>query len=149
VWGDGRDQILTSVSPAMSAEFAFGPEAPWADLFGLFCYGCCEDLGRKVAGARALPRLRKLSVSPYADPERAMEAMGGGLAVSFKPDPSHLAVTPWRREAARAEVERACRLARRHGCSLEILMKTLITLDGDPTRLWEWCRMATEVAEDN
>jgi len=133
----------------MSAEFAFGPERRWAGLFGLFCYGCCEDLSRKVAEARRLPRLRKLSVSPCADPERAMEAMGGNIVVSFKPDPTHLAVTPWRRDLARAEIEKACRLARKYGCHLEILMKTLITLAGDPSRLWEWCDMAVRIADDN
>jgi len=147
VWGDGRDQIFTSVSPAMTKEFAFEPAKPWYDLFGLNCYGCCEDLGRKVAESQTMPRLRKLSVSPFADLETAMEAMGGEVVVSFKPDPSHLAVTPWRKDRMRTELETACRLARKYGCHMEILMKTLITLDNDPSRLWEWCDLATNIAE--
>jgi len=54
-WGDGRDQIFTSVSPEMTAEFAFDFGKPWTDLFGLNCYGCCEDMSKKIKEADKLP----------------------------------------------------------------------------------------------
>ncbi|MCL2741343.1 MAG: hypothetical protein FWE70_04440 [Oscillospiraceae bacterium] len=149
-WGDGRDQILTAVSPEMQREFAFGHEGEWAGLFGLSYYGCCEDMGGKVGLAReSLPRLRKVTAVAFAkDLEGIMEACGKDLAVSYKPNPNYLATSPWPRDLMRAELVGACGMARRHGCAMEILMKTIITLDGDPSRLWDWCAMAVDVAEN-
>ena len=151
MWGDGRDQIFTSVSPEMTMEFAFAYEKPWTDLFGMNCYGCCEDMSKKIKEVKHLTRLRKLSIAPVAYPniEAIMEEMGGEIVVSYKPNPCYLAVTPWRKDLMKAELLKVCGLARKYKCSLEILMKTLISLDNDPPRLWEWCEMAAEIAADN
>ena len=145
-WGDGRDQIFTSISPAMSAEFGFAYEKQWADLFGMSYYGCCENLDHKVEEAKQLPRLRKISMSPYARAEEMMERVGSDMVISFKANSNYLAFSPWQKDLLKAELIKVCGLARKYGCSMEILMKTLIHLDGDPTRLWEWCDMATDIA---
>ena len=147
-WGDGCDQIMTSVSPKMSEEFGFAYEKEWASLFGLNYYGCCECLSNKTAEAEKLPGLRKISMSPFADLEEGMSRLEGRVAISFKPNSIRLATTPWGREALRDELINACGLARKHGCSMEIVMKTLITLDGDPERLWEWSSMAADIASN-
>ena len=77
-----------------------------------------------------------------------MEEMGKDIVVSFKPNPTYLSTTPPRTDLAKEEIIKACKLARKYNCSMEILMKTLITLENDPARLWDWCKMATEIAAD-
>ena len=147
-WGDNCDQIMTSVSPQMSEEFGFDHEKEWSSLFGLNYYGCCECLSNKTTEAEQLPKLRKISMSPFARLEEGMSGLEGRVVISYKPNSIHLAKTPWDREALKNELIDACGLARKYGCSMEIVMKTLITLDGDPTRLWEWSEMAVDIAEN-
>ncbi len=148
MWGFAADQIMTSVSPEMSRDFAFAAERRYTDLFGLVYYGCCERLDHKLEGLRTFPNLRKVSMSPYANIEEGMEKMGKDLIVSFKPNSNYLATTPPRFDLLREELVKVCRLARKHGCSVEILMKTIITLCGEPERLWKWCDLAMEVVEE-
>lgn len=146
MWGYAADQIMTSVSPEMSREFAFDHERHYADLFGMNYYGCCERLDHKLDDVRTLPRLRKVSLSPYANIEEGMEKLAGGdVVVSFKPNSNYLAVNPPEFSLLRKELVQVCELARKHNCHVEIIMKTIITLCGDPQRLWKWCDLAMEV----
>ncbi len=146
MWGFVADQIMTSVSPDMSEEFAFAHEKRFADLFGMVYYGCCERLDHKLEELRAFPNLRKISMSPYAEIEHGMEKIGGGdRIVSFKPNSNYLAVNPAEFGLLQKELENVCQLARKYNCNVEILMKTIITLCGEPQRLWQWCDMAMEV----
>ncbi len=146
VWGFVADQIMTSVSPEMSDEFAFANEKRFADLFGIIYYGCCERLDHKLGELKTFSNLRKVSLSPYANIEAGMEKMAGGtLVVSFKPNSNHLTVNPPEYGLLKKELENVCGLARRYNCSVEILMKTIITLRGEPQRLWKWCDLAMDV----
>lgn len=147
-WGDGADQILTSVSPAMTKEFAFDYECKWAEMFGLFSYGCCERLDHKVNELKTFKNLRKLSVSPFANLEAAMEKLGGDVVVSFKPNSNYLTDPVWNRELSKNELIRVCDLAHKYNSNVEIIMKTLITLRGEPQRLWEWCDMALDIVKN-
>jgi len=78
-----------------------------------------------------------------------MEQLGKNIVVSYKPNPTYLSTTPWPKDLMKAELVKTCILARKYGCNLEILMKTLISLDNDPARLWEWCEMAAKIAANN
>ena len=147
-WGDSCDQIMTSVSPQMSDEFGFSYEKEWTSLFGLNYYGCCECLSNKTDGAETLPNLRKISMSPFSDLEEGIAKLGDRIVISFKPNSLYLATSPWNREALRNELIKACDLARKYRASMEIIMKTMITLDGDPKRLWEWSEMATDIVSN-
>ena len=146
IWGYAADQIMTSVSPDMSLEFAFEHEKRYADLFGLAYYGCCERLDHKLKELRTLPRLKKVSMSPYANIEAGMEMMGGtDLIVSFKPNSNYLAVSSPEFTLLREELVKVCKLAKKYNCNVEMLMKTIITLRNDPQRLWKWCDLAMDV----
>jgi hypothetical protein len=144
-WGFCTDQIFTSVSPQMQDEFATQHEIRWMNQFGLTYYGCCERLDHKIQELRKFPNLRKISVSPFSHKEKAMEQIGRDYVVSLKPDSMLLAGDTWDMEASRSEIVDACRLAKKYGCSIEIVMKTMITLNNQPQRLWQWCRMASEI----
>ncbi|HIW16574.1 MAG TPA: hypothetical protein H9689_03840, partial [Firmicutes bacterium] len=48
-------------------------------------------------------------------------------------------------EKIRRELVEVCELARKYNCTVEILIKTIVNLRGDPTRLWRWFEIADEV----
>ncbi len=145
LWGCSNAQIFSEVSPAMHWEFALRHEMRWLERWGLTYYGCCEPLDRKMDILRRIPNLRKISMSPKADPARAAEALGRQYVFSMKPNPAILAEDTWRPERARQELEEALGKARH--CNVEIIMKDVSTVRYEPQRLWEWARMAVEVAQ--
>jgi hypothetical protein len=145
MWGSATDQIFTGVSPEMTNEFAIEPEKRWAEKFGLIYYGCCERLDHKLEYVLKMPHVQKISCSPYSIREEFMEKSGDKAVVSFKPNSVLLAAADWDKKASRDELIDVCNLARKYNCSVEMIMKTLISLNNDPRRLWEWSNMARDV----
>lgn len=146
IWGENADQIMTGVSPDMTEEFAFAHEKKWAELFPLYSYGCCERLDHKLdLLTRAFPNLRKVSCSPYSKLESTMEQLGNRYVISFKPNSLYLSGEKLEMELLRKEFIEACELAQKYEANLVFNMKTLITLNGEPQRLWQWCDMAMEL----
>ena len=143
-WGCATAQIFSEVSPEMHWEFALRHEMRILEKFGLTYYGCCEPLDIKMDILRRVPNLRKISMSPWVDPVRAAELLGGEYVYSLKPNPAILAEDTWRPEQARAELrdtlEKVC------GCNVEIILKDISTVRHEPQRLWEWAEMAMEEA---
>ncbi len=139
LWGYSTAQIFTAVSPAMHEEFSLRYERRLLERFGLNYYGCCEALHHKVHLLRSLPNLRKISMSPWADIEKGVDAVGGDYVLSIKPSPAVFA-RGWVPETARSEMKRIVEKTR--GCSVEILMKDISTVSHHPERLWEWADMA-------
>jgi len=147
IWGCAAAQIFSSVSPAMHEEFALQYERRWLERFGLSYYGCCEPLHEKIDLLRSIPNLRKVSVSPWADIERAAEALSGNYVLSLKPNPSILAKDRFRPEEARNELKQKLQTARRYGCRVEIVLKDISTVGHEPSRLSEWSEIAGELAQ--
>ena len=87
-------------------------------------------------------------MSPFADLENGMQQLQDkDIVVSFKPNSNHLTLPEVDYGLMRQELEAACLLAKKYQVNLEILMKTIITLRGEPQRLWQWCELATEVVD--
>ena len=141
---------MTSVSPATSREFAFAYERAYADIFGKFGYGCCERLDHKMADLiEAFPNLRMVSVSPYSKLEPALEALGSKYTVSFKPNSNYLFQPDFEeaKELLTKELETALQLCQKYNSNMVINMKTIITLRGEPQRLWWWSEMARKMVD--
>jgi hypothetical protein len=51
-------------------EFGIDYEMEWLKKFGMTYYGCCEPLHDRIRELRAIPNLRKISLSPWADVRR-------------------------------------------------------------------------------
>jgi len=134
------------VSPAMHMEFALKYELRWLERFGLNYYGCCEPLHTKIDVLRAIPNLRKVSVSPRCDVGKMVEGTGGAYVLSIKPNPAILATDRFNEDLARQELRAALDPAR--GCSVEVIMKDISTVRYDPRRLWRWCEIAMEVVRE-
>jgi len=146
LWGCATAQIFSDVSPAMHWEFALTHEMRWLGRWGLTYYGCCEPLDIKMPILRRVPNLRKISMSPWVDPARAAAELADRYVYSCKPSPAILAEDRWRPEQARAELRET--LAKTRGCRIEIIMKDISTVRYQPQRLWEWSRIAMELAEE-
>ena len=56
-----------------------------------------------------------------------------------------LAKEYWSPEEARHELVTMLEIARRHKCTVEIIMKDISTVHNEPQRLWEWVQIAEEV----
>jgi hypothetical protein len=146
-WGHATTQIFSEVSPAMHIDFALDYEARFLRRFGLAGYGCCEPLDLKVDIARAaIPNLRRISMSPRANVERGAEAVGDSLIFSHKPNPQIIGMEAWHPDLVRDQLRDVFDKTR--GCVIECIMKDLHTCRGEPRRMWEWVRIAMEVAEE-
>lgn len=144
-WGCAAPQIFSDVSPKMHAEFALDYELRWLSQFGLNYYGCCDALHNKLHLLKRIPNLRKVSVSPWANPEKMAAGIGRDVVLSYKPSPAIFATDGFDLPAAQHALELA--LAQMRGCNVEIIMKDISTVRGEPQRLWQWAEMAVETAK--
>lgn len=146
LWGCSTAQIFSEVSPEMHNEFALAFEKKWLERFGLNYYGCCEPLHNKIHYLKQIPNLRKISISPWANLEKAVEAIGTRYVISYKPNPAILAEEHW--DAQRAKAILVNDLKKLKGCFVEIIMKDISTIRNEPRRLYEWSRIAEQVVQE-
>jgi len=144
-WGFATAQIFSEVSPAMHDEFALQYEKRVLKLFGLNCYGCCEPLHHKLDIVKTIPRLRRVSISPWADVDVSAESLGNDYIFSWKPNPAVVAGEGWDEETVRHGIRDFLRRTR--GCVVEMILKDTHTCRNQPRRMWEWVRIAREEAE--
>ncbi len=148
VWGRGLAQIFASVSPQMHDEFDIQYMIRAMEPFGLCYYGCCEPLDTKIPILEKIPNLRKISVTPWADVDRATEAIGGRYVVASKPSPAVLAMRTLDEGEVRRELKRIVAACRRNGCSADIVLKDITTVREKPQNLFAWERIAMEVVNE-
>jgi hypothetical protein len=121
-------------------------QLPILSKFGLVAYGCCEDLTRKIDMLRAIPNLRRIAVSPFADVPRCAEQIGRDYVLSYRPSPADMVsygFDPARIRALLTRDLRACRNNR-----VDITLKDVETVEGDPDRVRNWVRLVREVIAD-
>jgi hypothetical protein len=145
MWGCSNAQIFSEVSPKFHWEFALEHDLRWLSRWGLNYYGCCEPLDGKADLLKRIPRLRKVSVTPWCKTQRAVETIGTDWIMSRKPNPAIFAEDQWHPDRARQEIRGFLEQAR--GCHVELIMKDISTVRRQPQRLWEWARIASEEAE--
>jgi hypothetical protein len=143
-WGFCESQETVSVSPEMFAEFVHPYELPQLERFGLNCYGCCEPVDSRWHILKDIPRLRRVSVSPWANAEKMAGFLGDRYVFSAKPNPAYIAVPELDETVVRADLRRLIEPAYRHHCHLELIMKDNHTLGGNPMNAVNWCRIARE-----
>ncbi|MCI0494843.1 hypothetical protein L0Z72_07530, partial [candidate division KSB1 bacterium] len=144
-WGFATAQIFCDVSPNMHEEFALKYERRWLERFGLNYYGCCEPLHNKIHILKSIPNLRKISMSPWIDAAKAVKNVGDQYVFSYKPNPAIVATVEWHPELARKNLEAV--LEKVKGCHVEVILKDISTVRYEPQRLWEWEKIAMELAE--
>jgi len=146
IWMFGLAQMFATVSPAMFKEFEVDYTSRICKRFGLVYYGCCDPLHDKMAEVRLIPNVRKVSMSPWVNEERGAAEIGRDFVYSRKPNPAMLASDHFEPDAVREHLMTTLRICKRYGCPLEFILKDISTVRYQPQRLFEWARIAMEVA---
>lgn len=145
MWGFAESQETVGVSPAMFGEFIFPYQLPVLERFGLNCYGCCEPVDNRWAYLEKIPRLRRVSVSPWASIPGMAEKLGDRYIFSMKPNPADLAMPGFDEERIREGLRAAMHIAM--NCRMEVIMKDNHTIGNDPRRVIRWVKIAREEAD--
>ncbi|MCX7848450.1 MAG: hypothetical protein N2595_10545 [bacterium] len=146
VWGRCAAQIFGVVSPAMHDEFDLTYNAELFKNCGLLYYGCCEPLDRKIELLRKrFANLRKISITPWADPARAAEQIGRDFVMAAKPNPAYVSSPIFNPEPVRQEIARYCEAALAHGTTLEFVLKDISTIANNPHNLTQWAATVQEI----
>lgn len=140
-WGLSESQETVGVSPEMFGEFVLPFQRPLVERFGLVCYGCCEPVDTRIDQILTLPRLRRVSVSPWADREVMAKALGRRIIYNRKPNPAHVCVG-FDEPAIRQELRETLRIA--GDLCLEFVLKDTHTVEGDFSRFARWTAIARE-----
>lgn len=143
-WAYGLAQLFSSVSPEVTREFEVEYMKRVFPRFGAVYYGCCEKLDDRLDVLEALPKVRKISCSPWSDKEHFAEALPAGRVMSAKPNPAFLATVSFDEEAVRRDLRETIGAANRHGRNLEFILKDISTIRYDQRRLWRWAEIAME-----
>jgi hypothetical protein len=149
LWGFAESQETVSVSPRMFAALIYPYQLPILEKFGLNCYGCCEPLDKRWRIVQQIPRLRRVSVSPWSDRRFMAEVLGDRYIFSMKPNPAILAEDGFDEARVRAELRQEIDTIRSVSpqCHLEIIMKDVTTMRHDPRRVTRWVAIALEEAQ--
>jgi hypothetical protein len=147
LWGLSESQETVSVSPAMFEEFVFPYQAPVISRFGFACYGCCEPVDQRWHIIRRLPNLRRVSISPWSDVAAMAANLGSNYVFSRKPNPAYIS-SSWEEDVIRRDLRDTLVHTQAHNCNVELVMKDVHTLQGEPDRLGRWTRIAREVIDE-
>ena len=143
LWYFAASQETTAVGPKQFDEFMFQYQIPIMAPFGLVAYGCCEDLTRKIDVLRQLPNLRRIAVSPMANVAKCAAQIKQDYVLSYRPSPSDMVGYGFRPDFIREQLARdleAC-----GDCHVDITLKDVETVQGDPDRVRRWVEITREV----
>jgi len=147
LWVFGLAQMFSTVSPAMFKDFEVDYASRILGRFGLVYYGCCDPLDGKMDEVRLIPKVRKISMSPWANEERGAREIGNRYVYSRKPNPAFVAETGFDAPRVRQDLLTTRRICAAHGCPLEFIFKDISTVCYQPERLCQWAKIAMEVAQ--
>lgn len=144
LWGWAESQEATIISPKMYKEFVLPYLAQLSSRFGLVYYGCCEPVDDRLELImEAIPNLRSVSVSGWADFEKVGEMLGKKYVYSRKPTPSYMSGAQPDWELMEEDMKKT--YAATKDCNVEILVRDLYTIEGDRPRLRRWVDMTKSI----
>ena len=143
-WAFGLAQLFTAVSPEITDEFEVQYMKRIFPYFGAIYYGCCDRLDDRMPVIEKLPKIRKLSCSPWSDREHFAEVMPDYCVMSNKPNPAFLATGELEEPLIRADIRRTIAAAKAHNRPLELLLKDISTVNHNPACLWRWQEIVME-----
>jgi len=144
LWGWAESQEATIISPTMYADFVLPYLARLSEQFGLVYYGCCEPVDDRLELImKAIPNLRSVSVSGWADFDKVGEMLGRDYVYSRKPTPSYMSGVQPDWELMEEDMKKT--YAAGKDCNVEILVRDLYTINGDRPRLRKWVDMTKSI----
>ncbi len=85
-------------------------------------------------------------MSPWANVAAAAEVLGKRAVFSYKPHPTFLASDPFDLTPAREQLRDA--LEKTRDCIVEVTLKDIFNVRGEPERMGAWVDMARQLAEE-
>lgn len=147
-WGRCSAQIFSAVSPGMHDEFDLAYNEELFRDCGLLYYGCCEPLDGKIdILRRRFKNLRKISITPWADPRRAAESIGPDFVMAAKPNPAFVATPRFNPAPVEQEIARYCEACKENGTTLEFVLKDISTIANNPGTLTSWAATVNAVID--
>lgn len=143
LWYFCASQEWTLFGPEQWDEFMFQYQEAICRPFGLTAYGCCEDLTLKIPILRRLPNLRRIAVSPMANVAACAEAIGRDYILSYRPSPTDMVGYDFDEDRIRRILRSDLEVCR--GCHVDITLKDVQTVQGDPNRVRRWVKITREV----
>ncbi len=133
MWAAAESQELSACGPRHHRDFALRFEGPLVAPFARAAYGCCEPLHRKLPDVfAAMPNLRRVSISPWAEIETSARHLAGRRAIfSWKPNPARIC-GQMDETVIRGEIHQTVAACKTHDCTLEIILKDTHTCDRQP-----------------
>lgn len=146
IWGFHESQETSEVSPEMFAEFVLPYQLRLAKRFGLNYYGCCEGLDGRWDYVKQIPRLRRVSVSQWADFHKMSELLGSDYVFCHKVSPTDIAVNPIDEAYIRRRLHDVLVECKQNNNHLELIMKDNHTIANTPSNAYRWVQIAREEA---
>lgn len=146
-WASSMAQIFTSVSPQVTKEFEIDYMKRIASKFAMFYYGCCERLDDRLNIVQELPNLKKISCSPWSNPEQFSERIQKSIIMSAKPTPAYFASPQLDLYEIEKNLVHICNCASKNQVKLELLLKDISTVQYKPENLTNWANLAMKIAQ--
>jgi hypothetical protein len=128
----------------MYKEFVLPYLASLSEMFGLVYYGCCEPVDDRLdLIIEAIPNLRSVSVSGWANFSKIAGMIGKKYVFSRKPTPAYLSGENPDWELVENDMKKTYAAAK--DCNVEILFRDLYTINGDRKRLARWVSMTKSI----
>ena len=149
VWGRCAAQIFSAVSPEMHDEFDLTYNQELFGDCGLLYYGCCEPLDNKIDLLRnRFANLRKVSITPWADPVVAADQIGSDFVLAGKPNPAFVNSRSFNPAPVREEMNRFMEACKRNGTTCEFVLKDISTIANRTENLTRWIETVEEVVDN-
>ncbi len=146
-WAFTCAEAFTKVSPRMHDQFAFKYDRQLMPLFRFANIGCCEVLSDRINYIRSIPNARRITISEWADLERAAKAIGTDYVYGYKPSGVPFISEPWNPALVRKEIREM--LSCSQGCVVEIILNIGGTLGKNAAKqLIEWNQIAYQEIRD-
>ena len=145
-WVYDASQEFETVSPEMFNEFLIEYTKPIYEKFGLTAYGCCENLTDKIKYLKRIKNLRRVAVTPWADPAKCAEQLEDKYIISFRPPPAEMVGSGWDPDRVKRMIREAKAIFK--DCHWEINLKDFITVESDKNRLNKWVNTVRNVLEE-
>lgn len=142
MWGFCESQESVGINPDAFGEIIFPYQLSILNRFGLNCYGCCEPLDSRWKYIKQIPRLRRVSVSPWSNKKKMAEFINTDYVMSVKPSPTPLAVHNMDEGEVRLEIRNTLKDTK--GCIVELIMKDNHTLGNNPNNIVRWVEIVRE-----
>ncbi len=148
LWGRMASQELTLVGPEQFDEFMLRYQEPIMEKFGLVTWGCCEQMVNRIPLLKRVPNIRRIAVTPVSDAVKCAELIGDTHVASYRPSPADMVSYGWDESRVRGDLTRDLEAFKANGCFVDITLKDVETVEGDPHRVGKWVRLAREVCAE-